>query len=233
MPLPKIYPLKIGYSNSVVIKNGNWSVLVDTGVHGFMHSFTRYFKQIGVRFSDIKLIILTHVHYDHTGNLKDLHKLTGAKVAVHREEFMNLKNGFIQIPEGLTPNTRAISRIGRLLFPRFTSPPQFNADIVVDGSFDLGHDFGIEGRIFHTPGHTKGSQSVLLGKSLIAGDTFLNIQSGQVFPHFVDDPLQLLKTWEELFKLSIDEIYPGHGIRFTIDKAHAEHSKWKQILTKK
>ncbi len=227
MPLPKIYALKIGYSNSILISNGNRSVLVDTGVYGFLHSYMRYFKHFGIQFSDIRLIILTHVHYDHTGNLKELHRITGAKVAVNKEEYQNLKNGFIQVPAGITPATKIISGIGRIFFPRFSSPPQFEADIVVDNEYDLG-DYDIEGKIIFTPGHTKGSQSVWLGKTLIAGDTFLNIKSGLVFPHFVDDPGRLLKTWEELLRLGIEEVYPGHGAKFGIDKACSDYYRWKQ-----
>ena len=227
MPLPKIYPLKVGYSNSVLIKNGSQSVLVDTGVHGFMQLFQKYFRRLSVQFSDIKLIILTHVHYDHTGNLKELQKITGAKVAVNLNEYHNLKIGFIPVPAGITPATRIISGIGRIFVPRFTSPPPFEADIVVENEYDLRNEFGIEGKIIPTPGHTKGSQSVLLGESLLSGDTFLNIQQGLVFPHFVNDPVQLLKTWEMLFSLGIKEIYPGHGAKFNVNKALEDYERWR------
>ena len=231
MSLPKIYSLKIGYSNSVLIRNGNRSVLVDTGVHGFMLMFQRYFKHIGVQFSDIQLIILTHVHYDHTGNLKELKRITGARVAVNEHEYLNLKKGYIEIPAGITPATRIISGVGRILFRRFSSPPPFEADQVIENEYDLS-EIGIEGKIIYTPGHTLGSQSVIIGKTLLAGDTFLNIKDGLVFPHFVNDPARLLKTWEQLFQAGVEEVYPGHGSKFGIGNAYSEFEKWSKVFSK-
>lgn len=230
MPFPKIYSFRIGYSNSVLIENGKNSVLIDTGVHRFGYLFHKYLKSAGIQFIDIKAIILTHTHFDHTGNLVELHKLSGAKVIVHKNEYLNLKDGFIRIPAGVTPMTRIISGFGRLIIPRFTSPPPFTADRVTAEEFDLSVEFGIDAKIIPTPGHTKGSQSVLLGNSLISGDTFINIEKNIVFPHFAEDPVQLLKTWKMLFNLNIKEIYPGHGVKFSIDKAHDDFEKWRNRL---
>ncbi|HSH19688.1 MAG TPA: MBL fold metallo-hydrolase, partial [Draconibacterium sp.] len=94
----KIVSSRIGYSNAVLILNGSKNILVDTGVKGNFKHFKILFRQHQLRPEDIQLIVLTHVHYDHTGNLKALSKYTGAKVLVHRKEYENLKNGFIQIP---------------------------------------------------------------------------------------------------------------------------------------
>jgi glyoxylase-like metal-dependent hydrolase (beta-lactamase superfamily II) len=117
-------------------------------------------------------------------------------------------------------------------FPRFTSPPPFEAEIITEEDLDLSDNYGVEGKIIATPGHTGGSQSVIIGNTLIAGDTFLNIQSGLVFPHFVEDPAQLLKTWQKLFDLGIKEVYPGHGAKFRIERAYDDFEKWKKILGK-
>ena len=226
---PKIIPARIGYSNSILLVNGSKSVLIDTGVKGHLQHFKTLFKQYDLKLEDVKLIVLTHTHNDHTGNLKELAKLTRAKVLVHKNEFENLKQGFTPIPKGLSFKTRFISGLGRLIVPKHASPKPFTADIINEDEFSL-NEFGIDGKIISTLGHTNGSQSVLLSKELISGDTFINMKNGIIFPHFADDPKTLLETWQYLFDLGIEEIYPGHGPKMNIEKVIPEFEKWKKKL---
>ena len=225
----KIYSFRVGYSNSVLLANGENSILIDTGVKGHLKRFEILFRQHKLQPQDIKLIILTHTHFDHTGNLETLVKLTGAEVLVHKNEFENLVNGFTPIPTGQGKYSSLISRFGRAVFPRFASPKPFKADIINNDEFDL-NGLGIEGKIISTPGHTSGSQSVLLGKTLVSGDTFINLKNGKIFPPFANEPKILLETWQKLFDLGIEEIYPGHGTKFKTRKALNDFEKWKKIV---
>lgn len=220
---------RVGYSNSVLLVNGANSIIIDTGVKGHLNRFNKLLKKFNLVPTDVKLIILTHVHYDHTGNLHALVKLTGAKVLVHKKEFENLKAGFIHIPSGQGKYSRFISQLGRIVYPKYASPKPFHADIINVDEFDL-NDFGFDGKIISTPGHTRGSQSVLLGKKLISGDTFVNIRNGIIFPPFCNDPKTLLDTWQKLFDLGIEEINPGHGKPFKVEKAVEEFERWKRKL---
>ncbi len=223
----KIVSTRIGYSNSILLVNGSNSVIIDTGVKGNINRFKLLLKQFQLKPSDIRLIILTHTHYDHTGNLKALADLTGAKVLVHKNEFENLKNGFIAIPVGQGKFSHFISKLGSAIYPRFASPKPFIADLINENEFDL-QDFNIDGKVISTPGHTNGSQSVLLNKTLISGDTFVNMRNGDIFPPFANEPKILLETWQNIFDLGIENIYPGHGKMFKIEKAVAEFEKWKK-----
>ncbi len=228
MPL-KIFQKRIGYSNATLILNGENSILVDTGVKGNLNEFRIWFKQHNLNPTDIKLIILTHTHYDHTGNLTELKEYTGAKVLVHQKEFENLKKGFMPIPKGWGRYAGLISKFGRAVFPGFASPKPFVADLVNDSEFDL-NPFGIEGKVIATPGHSAGSQSVLLENSLIAGDAFVNMRNGRIFPPFADEPKVLLETWQKIFNMRIEVIYPGHGEKFKVEKAFPDFKKWSKKL---
>jgi glyoxylase-like metal-dependent hydrolase (beta-lactamase superfamily II) len=225
----KIVSTRVGYSNSVLLVNGSNSIIIDTGVRGNLRHFKTLFNHYKLNPFHIKLIILTHTHYDHTGNLKALAEFTCAKVLVHKTEFENLKKGFTPIPTGQGTYSRLISKLGRIVYPKYASPKPFVADMINEGEFDL-KEFGIEGKIISTPGHTEGSQSVLLGKKLISGDTFINLPNGIIFPHFANDPKTLLETWQKLFDLGVQEIYPGHGKPFKVEKAVEEFERWKTKL---
>ncbi len=222
----KIISTRVGYSNSILLLNGSNSVIIDTGVRGYFIHFKTQLKQFNLMPTDIKLIILTHTHYDHTGNLKPLAALTGAKVLVHKNEFENLRNGFTPIPKGMGFYTWFISGLGRIVVPKFASPKAFEAQLTNENEFDLNR-FGIDGKIISTPGHSAGSQSVVLGKTLISGDTFINIRNGIIFPPFANEPKTLLETWQMLFDMGIEEIYPGHGKAFKVEKAIEEFERWK------
>lgn len=225
----QIIQKRIGYSNSTLIVNGQSSILVDTGVRAKLKKFKILFREAGISPADVRLIVLTHTHYDHTGNLKKLVDYTGAQVLVHKNEYENLKTGFTPIPRGQGRYSGCISELGRKIFPRYASPKPFSAHLINEDTFDL-RKFGFEGQIISTPGHTSGSQSVLIGTDLISGDTFLNLKSGRIFPPFANDPKMLLKTWEHLFEMNIQTVYPGHGKRFHIKDALEDYKRWEKKL---
>lgn len=220
---------RVGYSNCTLIVNGSRSVLIDTGVNGFSKMITGMFRQNQLKPTDIRLIILTHVHYDHTGNLHELTKLTGAKVLVHKNEFENLKNGRMPIPDGQRLLVKLVSTLGKLIVPGFASPKPFTADIVNQDEYDLSA-FGINGKVISTPGHSPGSQSVVIGNKIIAGDCFMNMNYGVVFPHFAENPQLLLESWQKIFKYGVEEIYPGHGKLLKAEKAYPVLLKWQNKL---
>jgi len=225
----RIIQKRVGYSNSTLIVNGINSILVDTGVKGHLKMFKKMFNQFGLKPADIKLIILTHTHYDHTGNLYPLVELTGAKVLVHKNEFQNLKNGFTPIPKGQGFLTGIITRVGRAVLPGFASPKAFTADLVNEGEFDL-NEFGLNAKVISTPGHSEGSQSVLIDDKLISGDVFINLRNGIIFPHFANEPVLLLKTWKSLYNRGVKVIFPGHGPVMKVEKTFSAFEHWKKKL---
>lgn len=229
MESQKIISFRIGYSNSILLINGENSVLVDTGTKNQGELLLQKIIDCGLNPGDIKLIILTHTHFDHTANTQFLKEKTGAQVVVHESEKESLSNGFTKIPKGTLPFTKVTSWLGRNLVPFIGKYKAVKPDIVVKSMLDL-TPWNINGFVLHTPGHTDGSISVILGKEALVGDTFFNRGYNIIFPPFADSPETLLKTWQMLFDLGIKEIYPGHGPKFRTEKAFPDFEKWKKKL---
>jgi hydroxyacylglutathione hydrolase len=87
---------------------------------------------------------------------------------------------------------------------------KFKPDLMVDEGFDLSL-YGLEAKIIHLPGHSKGSIGVLTedGK-LCCGDFAYNMPGFQ----FVDDRDDQRKSMDKVKRLKIETLYPGHGKPF-------------------
>ena len=149
----------------------------------------------------LKYIVLTHCHGDHTLGIKELKNLyPNSKIIIHESDAYGLTDDEIN----------RCSYIGRE--PNFTE-----ADIIVkDGEFlEIGE---IKAEIIHTPGHTKGSISILVGDALFSGDTLFKGAVGRTdLPTSSSfDMRQSIKKLLELPENTI--VYPGHGMSTIIDE---------------
>ena len=70
-------------SSSVLIRTPEHNIVVDTGSTFMGAGIKISFKQIGIFRDDVDIVVLTHNHPDHTGNVKMFPK---AKVLVHEGE---------------------------------------------------------------------------------------------------------------------------------------------------
>ena len=84
-------------------------------------------------------------------------------------------------------------------------------DIIINESFDLS-DYGITGKVIHTPGHTECSISVILdSKEAIAGDMLNGKPENPVPSIFIDDETSLMSNLKKLIDMNVQLIYCGHG----------------------
>lgn len=96
----------------------------------------------------------------------------------------------------------------------------FTPDLTIDESFDLS-EYGLDARILHLPGHSKGSIGILTsGGDLFCGDLLYNIGIG--IP-FIDDLADFNASIEKLKSLGIRTAYPGHGKSFPMEQFMRRH----------
>ncbi len=194
--------------------------MIDGGMPNKFRVFRRRLKRLYVRPEDIKLIILTHSHFDHVGSAKAISEFTGAKIVIHESERSFLENGkFVKI-KGVNTWGKISLAILSPFFNRISSS-KINADIVVNEKEYPLYDYGIDGKILHTPGHTLGSMSVLLD----TGEAFVGCLAHNGFPFrikpglpiYAQDKKMLKESWRLLIEKGAKIVFPGHGKPFPVE----------------
>jgi hydroxyacylglutathione hydrolase len=147
----------------------------------------------------IKTIVLTHGHSDHAAALYEIQSLTGARVAIHREDsdFFD-GHGAYSMMFGISYRTPA--------------PP----DRLLDegDTLNIGD---IDFRVIHTPGHTPGSICLQTNNKVFTGDTLMYRGIGTTLMPG-SSRRQLIESIHRRLLTLPDEtvLYPGHGRQTTI-----------------
>jgi hydroxyacylglutathione hydrolase len=104
-------------------------------------------------------------------------------------------------------------------------------DHIISGD-DLGllKGIGIDGKILHTPGHSRDSMSVVLSDgSAFVGDAamnFLNLCRICYRPIFIEDMDAVFESWRKLIGNGAERIYPAHGSPFPAEKLTRSRNKF-------
>jgi len=218
----EILTREIGLSNVFVIRDEK-TVIIDTGCYRNKAGFANELYLMGVKPEEISLIIVTHGHFDHCGNLGVLKELTGAPILAHKNAVHFLETG-----EFAPYVTRG--KWGQQFFDMVSGSPLdvptgITPDIVVgDDDFDL-KPYGINGKIVYSPGHVNSNISVILdsGEAFV-GDTIV-INPFNDFKGtgalFCDDREALDRSLERLYK-EANVYYSGHGGPFTKEQIQVD-----------
>lgn len=151
-------------------------------------------EQVDVR--TLTQVVLTHLHFDHVGGLALLPE--NLPVVIQRAEWEAGRDA------------AAIRR--NFFFPRDYAGADRRL-VLVDGDHDLLGDGSVQ--LLHTPGHTPGHQSLLLGERLALGADvthFASTLNDLRFPSFADDFAAQARSAERLRKLRERgvTVIPGH-----------------------
>lgn len=214
-----IHPITLGVDHCYIIQ-AEGIIMIDGGAPKQVKSFIKAIERLSIKPEEIKLIVLTHGHWDHIGSAKEIKDLTGAKLVLHQEEKNWLEKSLNPLPPGVTVWGKIFAKIMAMFMP-LVHIPATDVDIVLgDGDFPLA-EYGIPGRIVYTPGHSMGSVSVLLE----SGDAFVGDLAMSDFPMrltpglpiFAEDMSKVKASWELLMAAGAKTIYPAHGKPFSVD----------------
>lgn len=125
-----------------LIKDGAASALIDAGSGEGTENVLKNIQDCGVKLSDIKYILITHCHFDHTGGINSLREATGAKVVAHEKDAGFIIAGDMQVT-------------GAALYGgHFEATP---VDIIVSEEKKEIKLNKLTVTMYHTPGHSPGS----------------------------------------------------------------------------
>jgi glyoxylase-like metal-dependent hydrolase (beta-lactamase superfamily II) len=184
--------VNVGYrsTNYWVISAGTKRLMVDLGWPGSMGQMRANLRRMDTPLDEIRCAIATHFHIDHAGLGQEL-KEAGVPLLV------------------MDVQTSAIAPM-----KRWIKPQDRYVEITSDGNVIIScaesrvelEKLGIYGEVFHTPGHSDDSVSLLLDDgSVFTGDL--------TRPEYVglEDPGVVAASWKLLKERGARQVYPGHG----------------------
>ena len=177
-----------------LIRDKDRGVLVDAGCGPSVDRILSHARSAGVLPENIRRLLLTHCHFDHTGGADKIRELCGCTIFAHEKDAVFLETG--------DQNATAASWYNAHL-------PPFEVDEKMTGE-KMDIPFG--DRIItalHTPGHspgsvvfvfTSGGQKVLFGQDV----------HGPLDPSLHSDPTQYRASLLKIRDLSADILCEGH-----------------------
>lgn len=223
----QIQTIKLGFDQCYLIGDKDL-IMIDAGESNKKKEFLKKLTDLGIKPEQIKLVVITHGHWDHIGSAKDIKETTGAKIAMHENEKEWLEKSMIIHPPGVTLWGKIFSKIIPLLKPRIKIPST-KVDIILGNKSVLLNEYGIAASIEYTPGHSSGSVSVMLetGEAFV-GDLLMNkfpLRLSPGLPIFAEDLSEVKQSLKLLLEKGVKKIYPAHGKPFNADIVNKELKK--------
>lgn len=202
--MDKIHRIKCGNVNCHIVENGTSGILVDTGKKEYIDKVRAACGPY-----DIRLIILTHGHFDHAENAARLSEALDAPIGMAADDRDLIASNMAQ-------ELFAETFLGKIVLAAslrdFSARPMpaFLPDVLLHEG-DLLSDYGIDARILSLPGHTAGSIGIDVGgEHLLVGDALMNMFYPTVSMLFHDREA-MLESAGKIGALGGRVIHFGHG----------------------
>ena len=171
------------------------ALVIDPGLQA--RHVTAFLEREGLA---VEALLLTHGHVDHLAGVPALRTATGAPVSMHPQDLAIVDfETFAQYP---------------------FMPPDF-APFEIDRELEDGLEFSLQDlrlRTLHTPGHTQGSVSFLVGLDCFSGDTLFERGIGRTDLPGGSMEKIVFSIRNRLYALPPQTVvHPGHGATTTIE----------------
>ena len=192
-----------GTANVYLLVDGDALALIDAGLPGNLRTIAAYVEGIGKGLEQLRYILLTHSHPDHTGGAPALRERTGATILAHPDDVRS------------SGRKESVSYLG--MFGASPLPLPFLRRVPADGLLSNGEELPLLGgiRVLHTPGHTPGSLCFYLESvgALFCGDLIVEnrgiLGKNHAFPGSNLGAYQA--SLARLASLEYEILCPGHG----------------------
>ena len=194
-----------------------WSTLPKLIVYHLDRTLTDQLAEIGLKRDDVTRVAISHTHGDHIGNVS---LFPNSTILMQRAEY-----NWIHSPDGPNDNVNQLMALARTLLgtPKNLQLIDGDTDVFGDGSVIL----------VSTPGHTPGSQSLLVhlknsGFIILSGDVV------HLEENFEKDTVPSLNTDKAASIASMERVrrmIATYNAKFFINHDKAETGKLKLIPT--
>ena len=216
-----IYQIRVLGCRVTIIINENAICLVDVGYPGSFRFVKKGIESLGFSINDIKVVVLTHYHPDHIGDIKSILNQINPTIFAHEKE--------IPAIAGLDPsikaaNNGAISYLYEKTKYYLTMPDLMSKIYPLLDKDELAFPSKI--KIIHLPGHTKGNIGLHLPEDqiVIVGDA-LTYKFGRRLgfaSNLYSENMNLVKTSAlKLSKLNVEKIVFSHYPPIRKDAKHS------------
>lgn len=220
--------LNLGITKTYLLKCNDGYMLIDTGYEADYEKFRRLLSKFNIPIEEIKYLLLTHYHDDHSGFAGKLKSEFGVRLIVQRSSMPLLALGDSTEETGGTYVTKRL----RILFSffehfhkAFKYPPVIidkNDIVVEEDDSDLLRKLGINAKILFTPGHSEDSMSVLTDDGVcFCGDAamnFLKFTGTHYRPIYYVNEQKMYESLKKLISNGVKTFVPAHGNPFPAAK---------------
>ena len=227
--LPGCYMIPIQIVNAFLIEEDNQLTLIDTGYPGSAAKILQAVAELGKTPTDIRQILVTHCHADHSGSLAELKKSSGAPAYMHALDAQLVREG-----KAMRPFKPGPGLVNRLLVnvlsgasPNTVEPAEIEYEVQDDQELPFASGL----RAIHAPGHCAG-QLVFLwprhGGLLFVADAASNmVRLGWSFIY--EDLEEGKHSLAKLSDLKFEAACFGHGRPILKNASQRFKEKWGMI----
>lgn len=189
----------IGFDSNiyVIIDNEGEVMLIDSGTGSYFNRFLNELNNLNISLKNIESIVLTHMHFDHSGGVIKFLEKKPIDVLAHKLDAKYLEEG----------NDEYVFAwgFGTKLKPIKIAKYLEEGDNISFGDFNF--------KILHTPGHTVGSICLYDEEKeiLLSGDTVFTGGGVGRFDLPTGSLRDLINSLENLSKIKVEKLLPGHG----------------------
>ncbi len=200
------------YANTHLVKvNPESYLMIDAGADVDAKALDADMRAIGIKPEWVRLLLLTHGHWDHAGGATYFQQRYNIPVAVGAQDQRLLAQGQSDpvCPTGVMAKLRASGDASH----RFIGP---KPDVVINEDTPLDRWFGAGvGQILLMPAHTEGSLAVMMGDAVFVGDLLRGamLSKAAVTHFYMCDVQQSKRLARDLLRVKAPGaqwFFPGH-----------------------
>jgi metallo-beta-lactamase class B len=189
------------------------NILINTGLAESVGFIKSNVESLGFKFSDIKILLATHAHFDHVAGMADIKEMTGAQMMIHERDAQGLADG--------GNSDFVFGGKGSMFRPVKADRLLHDNDTVSLGDMQI--------VVLNHPGHTQGANSFIFNvnddkrayRVLIANLPTMQDQTNLAgMSGYPDIAKDYAYTIDALKKLNFDIWLSSHASQFKLHQKH-------------